>query len=132
MRVLEIGAGKGYNAALLATSSVRAGRRHGQFRRFLVEKVRRQLAAAGFGRVEVVQGDGALGYPPSAPFDRIVATVGLRRSAGVAGTARSRRQDRRATAPRRGAQDHVLVSLEVKDGYLEASLGGLANGPSPW
>ena len=78
MRVLEIGAGSGYNAALLAHL---AGE-HGyvvtvDVEDFLVAKARKQLAATGFGRVEVVCGDGALGYPPGAPYDRIVATVGL-------------------------------------------------------
>ncbi len=34
------------------------------------------LAAAGYRRVEVICGDGALGHPASAPYDRIIVTAG--------------------------------------------------------
>ncbi|SEP53753.1 protein-L-isoaspartate(D-aspartate) O-methyltransferase [Amycolatopsis saalfeldensis] len=76
-RVLEIGAGTGYNAALLGhlvgpgghvtTIDVDAD---------IVDDARRRLAAARVGNVEVVLGDGALGSQGGAQFDRIVATVG--------------------------------------------------------
>ncbi|MFD7667966.1 methyltransferase domain-containing protein [Streptomyces sp. NPDC059788] len=75
-RVLEIGTGTGYNAALLA-------------HRLGVEQVttvdldeeitgpaRERLAAAGY-RPAVVTGDGALGCPERAPYDRVVATCAL-------------------------------------------------------
>lgn len=78
MRALEIGAGSGYNAALLALLTGEHG--HvvtADLEDFLVEKARRNLATTGFGHVEVVHGDGAFGHPPGAPFDRIIATVGL-------------------------------------------------------
>ena len=42
----------------------------------LVDGAARHLAAAGVGDVELVCGDGALGHPPGAPYDRIVLTVG--------------------------------------------------------
>jgi protein-L-isoaspartate(D-aspartate) O-methyltransferase len=76
-RVLEIGAGTGYNAACLACLTGDAG---------LVTTVeidddlaigaREHLAASGFGEVSVVCGDGGLGWPPGAPYDRIIATAG--------------------------------------------------------
>jgi protein-L-isoaspartate(D-aspartate) O-methyltransferase len=77
MRVLEVGAGTGYNAALLAHL---VGER-GQVTTVdidddIVDGARRHLAAAGFDRVRVVRGDGALGWPAGAPYDRIVLTVG--------------------------------------------------------
>ncbi len=76
-RVLEIGAGAGYNAALLAYL---AGP-HGHVTAIdvdldIVEQARERVAAAGVSNVEVVLGDGALGHGSGAPFDRIVATVG--------------------------------------------------------
>lgn len=76
-RVLEIGAGAGYNAALLAHL---AGP-HGHVTAIdvdadIVDQARERVAAAGVSNVEVVLGDGALGHAPGAPFDRIVATVG--------------------------------------------------------
>ena len=77
MRVLEIGAGTGYNAALMAEIV-------GDARLVttididpdVVAQTRRLLARAGYGAVEVICGDGALGHAASAPFDRVVATVG--------------------------------------------------------
>jgi protein-L-isoaspartate(D-aspartate) O-methyltransferase len=76
-RVLEIGAGAGYNAALLAHL---AGP-HGHVTAIdvdadIVDQARERVAAAGVSNVEVVLGDSALGHEPGAPFDRIVATVG--------------------------------------------------------
>jgi methyltransferase of FxLD system len=75
-RVLEIGAGTGFNAALLAhlvgeTGEVTAI----DVDEDIVEAARAHLAAAGRERVRVVLGDGALGRPELAPFDRIVLTV---------------------------------------------------------
>jgi len=76
-RVLELGAGTGYNAALLARL-VGAG---GHVTTIdvdddLVHGARSHLAAAGIGNVTVICGDGALGHPGGAPYDRIIATVG--------------------------------------------------------
>ncbi|NUR43616.1 MAG: methyltransferase domain-containing protein [Streptomyces sp.] len=76
-RVLEIGAGTGYNAALLA-------HRLGDddlvttidLEPDITEAARRHLAAAGHHPV-VVTGDGARGVPERAPFDRIIATCAL-------------------------------------------------------
>lgn len=76
-RVLEIGAGTGYNAALLAHL---AGPR-GQVTTIdldedIVAEARGHLGAAGYGGVTVVRGDGAAGCPGNAPYDRIVVTAG--------------------------------------------------------
>ncbi|MFD7402516.1 methyltransferase domain-containing protein [Streptomyces sp. NPDC059866] len=73
-QVLEIGAGSGYNAALLAhrlgdddlVTTV-------DLEPEITESARRHLAAAGY-RPVVVTGDGARGVPERAPFDRIIAT----------------------------------------------------------
>ncbi|WP_128428554.1 methyltransferase domain-containing protein [Streptomyces cyaneus] len=77
-RVLEIGAGTGYNAALLAhrlgdddlVTTV-------DLEPDITESARQHLAAAGHHPV-VVTGDGARGVPERAPFDRIIATCTLR------------------------------------------------------
>jgi protein-L-isoaspartate(D-aspartate) O-methyltransferase len=75
--VLEIGAGTGYNAALMAhltrpdghvvTLDVDAE---------LCEQARSNLSEAGATAVEVVHADGAGGWPPGAPYHRIMLTVG--------------------------------------------------------
>lgn len=68
-RVLEVGAGSGYAAAVLAelASEVFAIERLGA----LVRLARANLARAGYSRVRVVQGDGSLGHPEAAPFQAI-------------------------------------------------------------
>lgn len=76
-RVLEIGTGSGYNAALLAhrlgdddlVTTV-------DLEPEITESARQHLAAAGYHPV-VVTGDGARGVPERAPFDRIIATCTL-------------------------------------------------------
>ncbi|WP_406316722.1 methyltransferase, FxLD system [Streptosporangium sp. NBC_01639] len=76
-RVLEIGAGTGYNAALLAHLTGDSGRVTTiDVDDDLVADARRNLAATGVDNVDVLLGDGALGHPDGAPYDRIVATVG--------------------------------------------------------
>ncbi len=75
--VLEIGAGTGYNAALMAHIVGATGRVITlDIDHDIVEGARQHLAAAGVTGVEVIQGDGALGYPDAAPYDRIILTVG--------------------------------------------------------
>ena len=75
-RVLEVGAGTGYNAALLA--HIVGERGHVvtvDLDKDLVEAARRNLAVAGFEGVEVIHGDGAHGHEEGAPYDRIILTT---------------------------------------------------------
>ncbi|KAA0932284.1 methyltransferase domain-containing protein [Streptomyces apricus] len=74
--VLEIGAGTGYNAALLSYRLGDALVTTVDLEPEITESARRHLAAAGY-RPAVVTGDGARGCPERAPFDRIVATCTL-------------------------------------------------------
>ena len=77
-RVLEIGAGTGYNAALISHIVGPSGQVTSiDIDPELVATARGHLAAAGFGEVTVACADGAGGYPPRAPYDRIIATVGV-------------------------------------------------------
>lgn len=74
LEVLEVGTGSGYQAAVLAACGLRV---------FTVERIaelqeeaRRRIEEAGHGdRVVYRVGDGALGWPEEAPFDRIVVTA---------------------------------------------------------
>ena len=121
MKVLEIGAGSGYNAALLALLVGEQGHVVTvDIEDFLVEKARRNLAAVGVEHVEVVHGDGAFGHPPGAPYDRIVATVGLPDIPG--GWAGQLAANGQIVVPLHLAgepQDHELVRLEARGGRLE-------------
>ena len=68
-RILDIGTGSGYHAALLATlgAHVWSIERHPA----LSERAAENLAAAGIGNVTLLVGDGARGLPEEAPFDAI-------------------------------------------------------------
>jgi protein-L-isoaspartate(D-aspartate) O-methyltransferase len=73
-RVLEIGTGSGYGAAVLAEIAARVV----TIERIasLAERARETLARLGYRNVEVVVGDGTLGWPDAAPYDAILATAG--------------------------------------------------------
>lgn len=76
-RVLEIGAGTGYNAALMAQLVGRAGVVTSvDIDEDIVVAAAGHLVAAGCPDVVLVTGDGALGHPAGAPYDRVVLTVG--------------------------------------------------------
>lgn len=77
-RVLEIGAGTGFNAALLATIvGAKGAVTSVDLDADTVERARENLDAAGLPQVNVVAGDGALGRPDGAPYHRIIASVGV-------------------------------------------------------
>jgi protein-L-isoaspartate(D-aspartate) O-methyltransferase len=77
-RVLEIGAGTGFNAALLEHIVGQNGRVTSiDLDQDVVERAEENLSAAGCTRVTVLTADGALGYPDNAPYDRVIATVGV-------------------------------------------------------
>jgi protein-L-isoaspartate(D-aspartate) O-methyltransferase len=76
-QVLEIGAGTGINAALLAELTGPAGQVTTiDIDDDIVAGARHGLSAAGYHRAQVICGDGADGYPPGAPYDRIIVTAG--------------------------------------------------------
>ncbi|HEY9374945.1 methyltransferase domain-containing protein [Streptomyces sp.] len=74
--VLEIGAGSGYNAALLCHRLGDDKVTTVDLDEEITESARQHLAAAGY-RPAVITGDGARGCPQRAPFDRIVVTCTL-------------------------------------------------------
>ncbi|MGH2583638.1 MAG: protein-L-isoaspartate O-methyltransferase family protein, partial [Dehalococcoidia bacterium] len=77
LTVLEIGAGTGYNAALMAEIVQDQSRIVSlDIQSDVVEQTRRLLAAAGYPNVNVLLRDGFAGAPETAPYARIVATVG--------------------------------------------------------
>jgi protein-L-isoaspartate(D-aspartate) O-methyltransferase len=72
-RVLEVGTGSGYQAAILATITDKA------YSIELIPELARsageRLARLGYGQVQVKSGDGYLGWPEFAPFDAILVTA---------------------------------------------------------
>ncbi len=70
--VLEVGAGSGYKAALLSELAGRV---------ITIERISElaieaseRLAALGYDRVKVIEGDGSRGYEPEAPYSRIIVS----------------------------------------------------------
>ena len=110
-RVLEIGAGTGYNAALIrhivgpsgAVVSV-------DIEADLVDRAREHLASAGCPDVAVVAADGAEGYPPGAPYDRVIATVGVSDLAP-------------AWLHQAGPDARIVVPLDVRGSQLAVAFG---------
>jgi protein-L-isoaspartate(D-aspartate) O-methyltransferase len=76
-RVLEVGTGSGYQAAILARLAgvVVSMERHPP----LADQARARLEALGVTGVTVVVGDGTEGYAPAAPYDAILVTAGAPR-----------------------------------------------------
>jgi protein-L-isoaspartate(D-aspartate) O-methyltransferase len=76
-RILEIGAGTGYNAALLACLTGPAGHvTTVELDPIVAAEAQKALAVAGYGHVTVIVGDGEYGHAPGAPYDRIIVTAG--------------------------------------------------------
>jgi protein-L-isoaspartate(D-aspartate) O-methyltransferase len=72
-KVLEVGTGSGYQAAILAELAKKVI----TMERVpaLAERAKKLLAEMGYGNVEVRMGDGTEGYPLEAPYDGIVVTA---------------------------------------------------------
>jgi protein-L-isoaspartate(D-aspartate) O-methyltransferase len=115
-RVLEIGAGTGYNAALMqhivgppgAVISV-------DIDADLAGRAREHLASAGYPDVTVVAADGADGYPPGAPYDRVIATVGVSDLAP-------------AWLDQAGPGARIVVPLDVRGSQLAVAFGRSGSG----
>jgi protein-L-isoaspartate(D-aspartate) O-methyltransferase len=74
LRVLEVGTGSGYQAAVLAETGAQVWTI--EIFRALADEARARLQRLGYGRVQVRHGDGYAGWPEVAPFDAIVVTAG--------------------------------------------------------
>ncbi len=72
-KVLEVGTGSGYQAAILAElgASVVSVERHAE----LSERAAKLLADAGYDSVRLVVGDGTRGWPAGAPYDAVIVTA---------------------------------------------------------
>lgn len=124
-RVLEIGTGTGWNAALLryrvgpaghiTTIEVDPG---------LAESARRALAATGVA-AEVVTGDGSAGWPAGAPYDRIMATASVRELVPPAWLAQLRPGGRLVTPWGTDYGNGALLTLDLDaDGTASGRFSG--------
>lgn len=124
MSVCEIGTGTGYNAALLAHRLSAENVTTIEVDPQLAGRARQALADIGYSEVTVIVGDGAAGYPPRAPFDRILSTASCQRVPypWVAQT----RSGGRIVTPWKNGYVGALLALTVD----EASASGRIVGPS--
>jgi protein-L-isoaspartate(D-aspartate) O-methyltransferase len=123
MKVLEIGAGTGYNAALMA--EIVGDQRvviTVDNQQDVVEQTRRLLGNAGYAGIRVLARDGFEGVADAAPFDRIVATVGCSdlsphwvEQLADGGT---------MLIPLQHAEGHPLTAVRKQDGELRGRLVG--------
>lgn len=72
-KVLEIGAGSGYNAALIAQLASKVYTV--EYSEKLTQMAEENLKRLEIDNVEVIQGDGSQGYPKEAPYDKIIVTA---------------------------------------------------------
>ncbi len=115
-RVLEIGAGTGYNAALMAHIVGSAGTVVSvDIDADLARQARDHLVSAGYPDVTVVAVDGAEGYPPAAPYDRVIATVGVSDLAP-------------AWLDQTGPDGRIVVPLDVRGAQLAVAFERLGPG----
>lgn len=123
-RVLEVGAGSGYAAAVLSrvADEVYAIERHAR----LAELARERMRRLGYGNVHVQHGDGTLGWPEHAPFDAIAVAAGgpdvptaLKQQLAVGG----RLVIPVGTDPR--LQELVRIRRVGRDRFEQESLGGV-------
>ena len=72
-KVLEVGAGSGYAAAVVSriADKVIGIERHHE----LVDTARERLRRLGYANVEIVEGDGTRGWPDEAPYDAVLAAA---------------------------------------------------------
>ena len=74
-KILEIGAGSGYQAAILAEIVGSKGKVISVERvEKLAKETRQRIAQLGYKNIKIVTGDGSLGYARKAPYDRIIVT----------------------------------------------------------
>ena len=123
-RVLDVGTGSGYAAAVLSrlAAKVYSIERH----RDLADSARRALSKLNYNNVEVRHGDGTLGWPEAAPFDAILVAAGgpeipeaLRTQLKIGG---------RLIIPigeLGGIQELVRVVRDGEDRYHEEDLGSV-------
>jgi protein-L-isoaspartate(D-aspartate) O-methyltransferase len=72
-KVLEVGSGSGYAAAVISRIAARVIGIERQPE--LVQAASERLARLGYENVEIVEGDGTLGWPPEAPYDAVLVAA---------------------------------------------------------
>lgn len=121
-RVLEIGTGSGYQAAVLAelADSVVSVERYES----LADRARERVESLGYDNIKIVVGDGTAGWQPDAPYDGIIVTAAAPHLPGPFKQQLSERDGSRIVVPIGTAVDQELVAYERSGDRLhEYNLG---------
>jgi protein-L-isoaspartate(D-aspartate) O-methyltransferase len=113
-KILEIGTGSGYQAAILSRMALRGKVYTLEVVLELTDFAKKNLA--GYKNVRVFSGDGSIGLPEYVPYDRIIAT------AGCPGIPRpwmdQLKEEGKIVAPVGGMYEQRLILVEKKDGKI--------------
>ncbi len=120
-RVLEIGTGSGYQAAVLA----RLARRVYTIERIkpLLDEAERRFAEMGITNIVTRLGDGYRGWPEAAPFPRIMVTAGAREVPSALADQLDEGGIMVIPVGRHGADQDLLRLTRTEDGFEERNLG---------
>lgn len=117
-KVLEIGSGSGYNAALIAEIVGSKGMVYSvEFLDDLYKFAKKNITNAKIKNVKVIKGDGSKGYHKEAPYDRIIITAACPEIPGV--LLEQLESDGAIVAPVGSLEYQKMVRLKKKDGMLE-------------
>ena len=122
-RVLEVGTGSGYGAAILAHRAAEVW----TIERIkpLAEAARSRLESLGYDNIHVVEGDGTQGWQPAEPFDAIVVTAA---GAIIPDALQDQLVDGgRLVIPVGGlrGEQRLLRVVRAGDGFVTSDLGGV-------
>jgi len=129
MKVLEIGTGFGYNAAVVAEILGPKGHMYSIERiSSLAETAKENLKRTGYAdNITVIVGDGTKGYPEEAPFDRIYGTASaprlpepLEEQLEIGGMILI------PVGEHRYMQELIVITRKSEDEYEKKSIGGVA------
>lgn len=121
-KVLEIGTGSGYQAAILAelASMVYSVERL----EVLADHARTNLYSQGFNNIYIIVGDGTLGLPDYAPYDKIIVTAAAPRVSDVLLAQLKNGGKMVIPVGNRFVQDLKLIEKALNGRLYKSSLGG--------
>jgi protein-L-isoaspartate(D-aspartate) O-methyltransferase len=122
-KILEIGTGSGYQAAVLAELKTRVFTIDINPR--LAEQAARTLGELGYAAIRVKSGDGFFGWPEEAPFDGIIVTCASPRLPPL--LVEQLKPGGRLIIPLGGAQEFQVLTLvtKTKDGVRTKEISGV-------
>jgi len=124
-KVLEIGAGSGYQAAIIAEVIGKQGKLYTIERiKELADFAKKNLMKEGYRNVKIILGDGSLGLKSEAPFDRIIVTAcspkvpnSLKEQLKIGGKMVI------PVGPEHHGQDMLVLTKKSKDEFEEWNIG---------